>query len=134
MTSTDAILAGKYPAKAHARRVAEYLRQHGGLSEGSDGVIYLEAQKTRLHEDTDTELPFRFVYTGARELGRSMLTGGQTASPILLPLRMPPPRHGADIPFQCRRVDAVHPAAGPGLGDLVGTAAVAGRGAEAVRR
>lgn len=61
MTSTDAILAGKYPAKAHARRVAEYLRQHGGLGEGSDGVIYLEAQKTRLHEDTDTELPFRFA-------------------------------------------------------------------------
>lgn len=55
--------AGKYPAKAHARRVAEYLREHyeDDVKEGErkggksgdvvvDGVIYLEAQKTHMVE------------------------------------------------------------------------------------
>ena len=39
--------SGKYPAKAHARRVAEYIRQNGGLDKG---IIYLEAQKTHMVE------------------------------------------------------------------------------------
>ena len=39
---------GKYPAKAHARKVAEYIQQrHGG---STDGVIYLEGQKTSMVE------------------------------------------------------------------------------------
>ncbi|KAL4923200.1 aminopeptidase P family protein [Aspergillus undulatus] len=55
MTSLDGLLASKYPAKAHARRVAEGLKAlgHGG------GAIYLEAQKTRLIEDSDEPVPFR---------------------------------------------------------------------------
>lgn len=57
MASTDSILAGKYPAKAHARKVAEYLSRNGY---GDDGVIYLEAQKTRLIEDNDEAVPFRY--------------------------------------------------------------------------
>lgn len=39
--------SGKYPAKAHARRVAEYIRQNGGAD---GGIIYLEAQKTHMVE------------------------------------------------------------------------------------
>ncbi|KAG0156547.1 hypothetical protein PDIDSM_3728 [Penicillium digitatum] len=55
MTAVDTILAAKYPAKAHARRVAESLKaRHGGV-----GVVYLEAQKTRLIEDSDEDMPFR---------------------------------------------------------------------------
>ncbi|KAL1999150.1 hypothetical protein VTN02DRAFT_4965 [Thermoascus thermophilus] len=57
MSSVDTILAGKYPAKAHARRVAEYLRARG--HHDGDGLIYLEAQKTRLIEDNDEPVPFR---------------------------------------------------------------------------
>lgn len=54
MTTVDNILAAKYPAKAHARRVAETLKaQHGA------GVIYLESQKDRLIEDNDETMPFR---------------------------------------------------------------------------
>lgn len=53
MTTIDAVLTTKYPAKAHARRVAETL-QHDGSA-----VIYLEAQKTRLIEDNDEPMPFR---------------------------------------------------------------------------
>lgn len=56
MTSTEGILTGKYPAKAHARRVVEYLRQNGFQG---DGVLYLEAQKTKMIEDNDSEQPFR---------------------------------------------------------------------------
>ncbi|PWY63905.1 putative Xaa-Pro aminopeptidase pepP [Aspergillus heteromorphus CBS 117.55] len=56
MTTLDSILAGKYPAKAHARRVAERLQASGY---GRRGVIYLEAQKTRLIEDNDEAMPFR---------------------------------------------------------------------------
>ncbi|OJJ01013.1 hypothetical protein ASPVEDRAFT_605102 [Aspergillus versicolor CBS 583.65] len=55
MTSLDTILASKYPAKAHARRVADGLKAFGH----SGGAIYLEAQKTRLIEDNDEPVPFR---------------------------------------------------------------------------
>jgi Xaa-Pro dipeptidase len=64
MASVDNILAGKYPAKAHARKVVAYLRQNG--FEG-DGVIYLEAQKNRLIEDNDSEQPFRSVPMALRD-------------------------------------------------------------------
>lgn len=57
MSSVDAILAEKYPAKAHARRVAGYLQERGY---GGSGIIYLEAQKTRLIEDNDEAMPFRY--------------------------------------------------------------------------
>ncbi|EAW06267.1 aminopeptidase P family protein [Aspergillus clavatus NRRL 1] len=56
MATVDAILAAKYPAKAHARRVAERLQPH---QDGRPGIIYLEAQKTRLIEDNDEPVPFR---------------------------------------------------------------------------
>ena len=39
--------SGKYPAKAHARRVAKWLAENGGPKEG---VIYLEGQALREHE------------------------------------------------------------------------------------
>lgn len=58
MATLDAILAGKYPAKAHARRVAGYLHERGYRG---PGVIYLEAQKTRLIEDNDEAMPFRYA-------------------------------------------------------------------------
>ena len=46
---------GKYPAKAHARKVAEYMRQISGGVEGLDdgvdnGLLYLEGQKLKFHE------------------------------------------------------------------------------------
>lgn len=53
-------LEGKYPAKEHAKRVADYIISSGF---SSDGVIYLEAQKTRLVEDDDTEQRFRYATT-----------------------------------------------------------------------
>ncbi|GAB7354293.1 hypothetical protein MBLNU459_g4815t1 [Dothideomycetes sp. NU459] len=48
--------AGKYPAKAHAKRVADYIRRNGGPS---DGIIYLESQKTKMVEDDDQSVHFR---------------------------------------------------------------------------
>lgn len=62
MAPYDAILKGKYPAKAHARRVAEYIRSR--LPDKGDGsapraVLYLESRATKLLEDNDEAEPFR---------------------------------------------------------------------------
>jgi hypothetical protein len=59
MISTDSILQGKYPAKNHAKNVANYLQAAGYPEEG---IIYLESQKTRLIEDNDEPVPFRYVH------------------------------------------------------------------------
>lgn len=55
-SSVDAILAGKYPAKAHARRVVDYIKK---TKPDATGVLYLEGQKTRLIEDNDEPVHFR---------------------------------------------------------------------------
>lgn len=51
--AVDKILAGKYPAKKHAERVARYIRD--AHPEITDGLIYLESQKQKLLEDSDSE-------------------------------------------------------------------------------
>lgn len=85
MSSVDTILAGKYPAKAHARRVAEYLRARG---HDGDGIIYLEAQKTRLIEDNDEPVPFRqrrpFFYLSGCPLPDSSLIYNIKANELIL--------------------------------------------------
>jgi len=54
MPSADEILAGRYPAKAHAKAVVDYIRsRHPALT---DGTIYLESAKSGHHEDCDQEL------------------------------------------------------------------------------
>lgn len=63
MSSVDQILKAKYPAKAHARRVAEYLQAAGCPKKG---LIYLEAQKERLLEDNDEPQHFRYILAVAR--------------------------------------------------------------------
>jgi hypothetical protein len=47
MADVAEILRGKYPAKEHAKRVAEWIVQNGGKK---DGLIYLEAQKLKYNE------------------------------------------------------------------------------------
>ena len=56
MMAVDSILAGKYTAKAHARRVVEYIKKS---RPDAHGVLYLEGQKTRMIEDNDEAQPFR---------------------------------------------------------------------------
>ncbi|KAI9826314.1 MAG: hypothetical protein M1832_000231 [Thelocarpon impressellum] len=56
-SAVDVVLAGKYPAKAHAKRVAAHLQ--GKNSQAAKGLIYLEGQVTRLIEDNDEPQPFR---------------------------------------------------------------------------
>lgn len=43
----DEVLKGKYPAKTHAKKVADYIIARGG---DKSGTIYLEAQKQKLLE------------------------------------------------------------------------------------
>lgn len=54
--SIDTVLSGKYPAKAHARRVVEYIRTK---LPSATGIIYLEGQYEQFYEDVDEEIPFR---------------------------------------------------------------------------
>ena len=56
MTAVDSVLMGKYPAKAHARRVVEYIKKS---KPDAQGVLYLEGQKTIMMEDNDEAQPFR---------------------------------------------------------------------------
>jgi len=75
MLNVESILKGKYPAKAHARRVAEYLVSKG---HPKDGVIYLEAQRTHMIEDNDEPVLFRqrrpFFYLSGCNLPDAHLT------------------------------------------------------------
>ncbi|KAG8531516.1 uncharacterized protein KY384_003145 [Bacidia gigantensis] len=56
--------AGKYPAKAHCRKVAERLKDEFGND--APTVLYLQGQQTRMQEDNDEAVPFRqrrhFIY------------------------------------------------------------------------
>lgn len=52
----ETTLKGKYPAKRHAQRVADYIRNK---VPGASGVLYLEGRATKLLEDNDEAEPFR---------------------------------------------------------------------------
>ena len=75
MSLTDATLKAKYPAKAHCQRVAKFLTDAGF---SRDGVIYLEAQKTRVVEDDDQAMHFRqrryFFYLSGCKIPDAYLT------------------------------------------------------------
>ncbi|KAK7427217.1 hypothetical protein QQZ08_006330 [Neonectria magnoliae] len=52
----EAVLKGKYPAKSHAKRVVDLLREK---VPNATGVLYLEGRMTKLLEDNDEAEPFR---------------------------------------------------------------------------
>lgn len=54
----EAVLKGKYPGKAHAKRVVQMLREKGAAT---DGILYLEGRHTKMIEDNDGPEPFRYV-------------------------------------------------------------------------
>jgi Xaa-Pro dipeptidase len=56
--SYETVLKGKYPAKAHAKRVVEYIRSKSS-GDVSTGILYLESRATKLLEDNDEPEPFR---------------------------------------------------------------------------
>ncbi|MCJ1286982.1 hypothetical protein MMC26_006329 [Xylographa opegraphella] len=72
----DRVLSNsRYPAKAHAAKVASYLKSK---SPSAVGIIYLEGQKTHMIEDNDEPVPFRqrryFFYLSGCNLPDSCLT------------------------------------------------------------
>ncbi|KAF2684570.1 putative Xaa-Pro aminopeptidase [Lentithecium fluviatile CBS 122367] len=81
----DEVLKGKYPAKAHAKKVAEWIVAKGG---DNTGTIYLEAQKSKLLEDNDSEAPFRqrryFFYLSGCLLPDSYLTYDLSSAKLTL--------------------------------------------------
>ncbi|KAI0190253.1 putative Xaa-Pro aminopeptidase pepP [Xylaria flabelliformis] len=52
----ETVLKGKYPAKAHAKRVVEYIRSK---IPDATGVLFLEGRTDHLLEDCDEPVPFR---------------------------------------------------------------------------
>lgn len=54
----DTVLAGKYPAKAHAKRVVDLVREK---IPDANGILYLEGRMTKLLEDNDSPEPFRYA-------------------------------------------------------------------------
>ncbi|KAI8627319.1 peptidase M24, structural domain-containing protein [Xylariaceae sp. FL1651] len=65
----ETVLKGKYPAKAHAKRVVEYIRTK---IPDATGVLFLEGRSDHLLEDSDEPVPFRqrrpFMYLTGVEL------------------------------------------------------------------
>ncbi|CAJ2510283.1 Uu.00g061830.m01.CDS01 [Anthostomella pinea] len=84
----ESVLKGKYPAKAHAERVVEYIRSK---VPGATGVLYVEGRADKLLEDSDEPVPFRqrraFMYlTGADLADCSLVYDVETAqSTIFIP-------------------------------------------------
>lgn len=127
------ILSGKYPAKAHAEKVASYLRDADPSI--TDGLIYLESQKARLHEDCDQEgmsIPSFWSYP-------MMLTssGGYSRVPpapsILLLLRLQPPGQLRYLSHLHQDADPLHPASRPRRGHLVRPSPLTRAGSRKVR-
>lgn len=53
----ESVLKGKYPAKSHAKRVLELVREK--VSD-ANGILYLEGRMTKMLEDNDSAEPFRY--------------------------------------------------------------------------
>ena len=77
----EQVLAGKYPAKSHAKRVVEWMRSQNTKI---NGVLYLEGQKTRMIEDNDGEMHFRYDPFPSIENGQLILRFSQTTKVFLL--------------------------------------------------
>ncbi|KAF5021310.1 hypothetical protein F66182_6708 [Fusarium sp. NRRL 66182] len=79
------VLKGKYPAKAHAKRVVELIRKE---IPDANGILYLESRMSRLMEDSDEPEPFRqrrfFYYlTGSNLADSYFVYDIQSAKSIL---------------------------------------------------
>lgn len=53
----ETVLKGKYPAKEHALRVADYVKSK---VPNASGVLYVEGRMTKMLEDNDEPEPFRY--------------------------------------------------------------------------
>lgn len=63
IVTDDDLLKQKYPAKSHARRVVEYLRNNDKdtlkLQSLESSLLYFEGTPTKMNEDGDQAAPFR---------------------------------------------------------------------------
>ncbi|KAI0444981.1 peptidase M24, structural domain-containing protein [Xylaria telfairii] len=81
----ETVLKGKYPAKAHAKRVVEYIRSK---IPDATGVLFLEGRTDQLLEDCDEPVHFRqrrpFMYlTGADRADCAFIYDIETAQSTL---------------------------------------------------
>ena len=115
MDAVEAVLTGKYPAKEHARRVVEYIKKK---NPDATGVLYLEGQKTRMIEDNDESMPFRYLHP---TFPVSILTKNSTKTATILLLHdwLRTPRCLFHIRYRNRQKHALHPTHRPGIRNLV---------------
>lgn len=122
-TLTITMATTKYPAKEHARRVAEKIKEN---VPNARGIIYLEGQKTVLIEDNDEPVPFRCVQLARPEY--IMMLTWQSTPALLLPHWM----RGAGLRGHLRHclcpLDTLHPSAPPIRRHLVRTSSWRRRG------
>lgn len=52
------LAAGKYPAKEHAKRAVQRMRENGVEA---NGIFYFESTMTKLQENNDSPEHFRYV-------------------------------------------------------------------------
>lgn len=116
MEAVEAVLTGRYPAKAHARRVVEYIRKK---KPDATGVLYLEGQKTRMIEDNDETMPFRYVPTPLPSYPTDSLF--KTATILLLHDRLCLARRLLHIRYRNRQKHTLYPAHRPRICNLVRT-------------
>ena len=91
MTTTEDVIKGKYPAKTHAKKVVEYIKNKGG---DMTGTLYLEGQKTRMIEVRSymllyfalfyaTSLSARDFFCTSRNIFFHMETGKRSGSIVI---------------------------------------------------
>ena len=71
MTTTEDVIKGKYPAKAHAKKVAEYIKSKGG---DMTATLYLEGQKTRMIEVRSYMLIYLALFYATSLSARELLS------------------------------------------------------------
>ncbi|KAF4511641.1 hypothetical protein G6O67_003420 [Ophiocordyceps sinensis] len=91
----EAVLKGKYPAKAHGKRVVDIIRRN---TPGATGVLYLEGRMTKLQEDNDSPEHFRqrryFYYLTGCNLADSHFAYDMESSKAILFI---PPMDPGDV-------------------------------------
>lgn len=87
----ETVLKGKYPAKEHAKRVVQLIREK---VPDANGLLYLEGCMTKLQEDNDSPEHFRYALHTELICRAPQLTllPTQPAPILLLPDRLQPRR------------------------------------------
>ena len=129
----ETVLKGKYPAKEHAKRVVQLIREK---VPDANGLLYLEGRMTKLQEDNDSPEHFRYACILTELNGRApwlTLLPTQPAPILLLPDRLQPRRLLLRLRHPVLQVYPLHPSHRPRRRHLVRSAPQHRRGPRQIR-